>query len=346
MFAELITWWKEQMRDLVPASFRISSRTWRRALIVVADKSGDSMVDLFLLGRGGETALGRHPLTGPALRDTIQRMPATRRLAAVLRIAPDLFLERDTVVPMVAERELNRVIGYEMDRLTPFQADEVFWTCLITKRDTERNRLHVRVTIVPKMRVRSILDALQRAGIVPAKLESDGTAERSYTIPLIEHRATQGWLGPRTNSYALGTCGVLAATAVALPFILQSITSARLDARIDAMKPQVAQAETLRKKLANSVTMSEATAAARGQVGAPLQYIAILTDVLPDDTYLSTISLRQRKLAISGRSAAAARLIGAMAANPVFRNPAFAAPVIRDETNGGEMFSIRADLGS
>jgi hypothetical protein len=34
-----------------------------------------------------------------------------------------------------------------------------------------------------------------------------------------------------------------------------------------------------------------------------------------------------------------------MAANPAVHNPAFTAPVIRDETNGGEMFSIRAEIG-
>jgi general secretion pathway protein L len=346
MFTTLITWWKEQMRDLVPASFRVSSQTWRRALIVVADKSDNATADLFLLGRGGETALGRHDLTGTALRETIQRLPATSRLAAVLRIAPDLFLERDAVVPMAAERELKRVIGYEMDRLTPFQAGEVFWTCRITKRDTERSRLHVRVTIVPKIRIQPIWDALQQVGIVATRIEADGATERLHTIPLIEDRATRGWLGPRTDTYALAGCGVLTVVAVALPFVLQSVAGSALDARIDAVKPQVALAEGLRKKIANAATTTAATASARGQVGAPLRYIASLTDVLPDDTYLTAINLRQRKLTISGRSAAAARLIGAMAAHPLIHDPTFAASVIRDENNAGETFSIRAELGS
>ena len=346
MFNALIVWWKEQMRDMVPPSLRISSQTWRRTLIVAADKSDSSMADLFLLGRRGETALGRHGLAGAALTETLQRLPTKRRIAVVLRVAHDLFLKRDTIVPMVAERELKRVVGYEMDRLTPFQADEVFWTCLITKRDPAHNRLHVQVTIVPRGRVQPILNALQRVGIIPTRIEADDRAHLLDTIPLIEARARPGWLGARANTFALASCGVLAATAVALPFILQSVTGARLDGKIEAMKPRVVQAETLRKQVANSVTMSQALAAIRFQVGAPLQYIALLTDVLPDDTFLTGISLRQRKLSISGRSAAAARLIGAMAANPLIHNAVFAAPVIRDETNGGEAFSIRAELGS
>jgi general secretion pathway protein L len=346
MFASLITWWKEQMQDLVPASLRFSIQTWRRALIVVADKFDDSAAELFLLGRGGEIALGRYGLMDAALRDALQRLPAKGRLATVLRIAPGLFLERDAVVPVAAERELKRVIGYEMDRLTPFQAEEVFWTCLITKRDAEHKRLHVRVTLVPRIRLQPILDALQRAGVIPSRIEADGKTERLPAIPMVEARTKLGWLGPRTDTYALTGCGILAIAAIALPFILQSVTSAGLEARIGTMKPVVAEAEGLRKKLASSATLTDAAAAARGQVGAPLQYIAVLTDVLPDDTFLTGLSLRQRKLTIGGRSAAAARLIGAMAANPLIRNPTFAAPVIRDETNSGEGFSIRADLGS
>ncbi len=346
MFTSLLTWWKQQMREVVPASLRFSSPTWRRALIVVANQSDTSTADLFLLGRGGEVALGRHSLTGTELRDTLQRLPAKSRLATVLRIAPELFLERDAVVPMAAERELKRVIGYDMDRLTPFQADEVLWTCMITKRDIERSRLHVRVTIVPKARIQPVWNALQRLGIVLTRIEADGATERLQAIPLIESGGKRGWLGPRTDTYALAGCGVLAIVAVALPFALQSAAWSALDARIDAVKPQVSLAEGLRKKIANSATMTAATGVARGQAGAPLRYLALLTDVLPDDTFLTSINLRQRKITISGKSAAAARLIGAMAANSLIHDPAFAASVTRDETSGGEAFSIRAELGS
>jgi len=101
----------------------------------------------------------------------------------------------------------------------------------------------------------------------------------------------------------------------------------------------------LRKQIAGGAATADVVVAARKQVGTPLQAIALLTELLPDDTYVTTLGLRQRKLTVSGRSASAARLIGAMAANPMVHGPAFVAPVIRDETNGEQMFSIRADLG-
>jgi general secretion pathway protein L len=347
MLTDLFNWWQEQMRDLVPASLRPSSgKTWRRTLVIVPKTPDLSSVELFLQGRGGETSLGRHELDSAGLRGALGRLPRALRTSAVLRVSPDLLLEREITLPLAAEHDLKRVVSYEMDRLTPFRADEVFWSCLAGKRDPARNRLHVRVTVIPYLRVEALLTALLQAGLAPARIAAGDTAEPHRIIPLTEDRTAHRWMGPRVHAVALGGCGVMVAVAIALPFIQQSIASARLDTRIEAVKPQVMEAEKLRKKIANGATTADAIAAARNQLGTPLQSIALLTDLLPDDTYLTALNVRQRKLTISGRSAAAARLIGAMAANPLIHNPAFTAPVIRDETNGGEMFSIRAELGS
>jgi general secretion pathway protein L len=350
MLSDFFAWWKEQMRDLVPASLRPSSgRTWRRTLVIAPESPDLSAVELFMQGRSGETSLGRHELNSAGLRETLARLPRALRTTSVLRISHDLLLEREITLPLAAEHDLKRVVTYEMDRLTPFRADEVFWSCLVGKRDPARSRIHVRITVVPYLRVEAILTALLQAGLAPARLAAGGAAEPQRIIPLTEDRPAHRWLGangPRVHAYALGCCGVLAAVAIALPFVLQTVASARLDTRVEAIKPQVMEAEKLRKKIANGVTTADAIAAARNQLGTPLQSIALLTDLLPDDTYLTALSVRQRKLTISGRSAAAARLIGAMAAHPLIHNPAFTAPVIRDETNGGEMFTIRAELGS
>ena len=99
-----------------------------------------------------------------------------------------------------------------------------------------------------------------------------------------------------------------------LPFLLQDIASARIEARIDAGNPEI-------------------IAAAQSQVGTPLQAIAVLTDLLPDDTYLTLLGAPSQTCH-RGRSTTAMRLIGAMAAHRLIQNPAFVAPMIRDETTG------------
>ena len=109
----MITWWKEQMRDLVPASLRSSlGRSWRPELVAAAETADPSDITLFLRTRGGETALGRHELTGTGLRDAVARLPRAQRKAAVLRTPPDLLLEQQIVLPLTAEPDLKRVVAY------------------------------------------------------------------------------------------------------------------------------------------------------------------------------------------------------------------------------------------
>jgi general secretion pathway protein L len=75
-----------------------------------------------------------------------------------------------------------------------------------------------------------------------------------------------------------------------------------------------------------------------------LRVLAKTTEILPDDTHLTDLSLRQRKLSLSGQSAAAAKLIGAIAADPFFKDPAFSAAVTRVQGGKLDAFSINAEI--
>ena len=344
MLTELTTWWKEQMRDLIPASLRPVGRNWRKVLLVTAETTNSTEVELRLQGRSGHTSLGRHTL-GTNLNPAQARLPKALRHAAVLQLPPGLLLERQVILPLAAELDLSGVVAHEMDRLTPFRADEVLWDHAIERRDAKRGQIHVRVTIAPRLQVQPMLDALRQAGLVPARIQTAGAGQRP-AILVAKGNLKRAWPGPRALTWMQGGCGVLAAIAVTLPFILQSRAQDDITDRMVAMRPQVTEAEKLRKVIASGATTTDLIAGARSQAGNPLQSIALLTEMLPDDTYLTQLIIRQRKLSVSGRSAAAARLIGLLAANPLLQNPAFAAPVLRDETNGGETFSVRVEVGS
>lgn len=353
MLKAVLTWWTEQMRDLVPASLSPSARTRRRLVVSVTGDPACPIVELSLRGKGGHVPLGRYGLDDPALQRALDNVPEAQRRHPVLQVPSGMLLQRDTILPLAAASHLKRVLGFEMDRLTPFPADAVFWTCGITQRNAAQNRLHVRLIIVPRVQVQPVLAALQQAGLVPAWIEADdgvndrvsGEPGSGRVIPLGSGQPDSTWLGLRANAFALGGCGVLAVAAAVLPFVTQSIAWAAIEARIDAVKPQAMEADRLRGRIASSATTTDAIADARGEAGVPLEAIALLTDLLPDDTVLNLLNARQRKLTISGRSPAAARLISTMAAHPLIHNPAFTAPVIRDGISGNEMFSIRAEVG-
>jgi general secretion pathway protein L len=338
----LATWWADQMRELAPALFRMSGQPRRPVLVIEARDF--PLVRLSLRGKNGAAALGQYGANSAALGETLARLPKAQRDAAVLQLPPGLLLERTIILPLAAERDLLRVVGYEMDRLTPFRLDAVVWSCKTLDRNAARQQLQVQLRIVPRAPLQPMLDALGRAGVVPACLEAVDDANPGRAIPL-GGQPGRSRLQRRMDALALAGCGALAVVAAALPFVLQSFAWNAIEARIEAVKADVTEAELLRGRIARSATAAGAVAAERSQAGAPLHALALLTEALPDDTVLTQLSAQQRKLTISGRSAGAARLLGTLAAHPLLRDPAFTAPVIRDDASGAEMFSIRLELG-
>ena len=142
----------------------------------------------------------------------------------------------------------------------------------------------------------------------------------------------------------LAVCGVLLVALVAVPLIRQSLAMARVDTGIAALGPSVAEVARLRQGIEARSAGGSVLAEARAQVGDPLRAIAAVTDALPDGSWLTDFVLQQRRLRIDGQSRAAVQLIARLAANPATLNPAFAAPVTRDDSGRGDIFSISAEL--
>ena len=341
MLIEFLTWWRDRLLELLPASLSGA----RSAQVAVVATPVDGLTDRISLSlrRGREErALGLHMLRSGA------RLPAGR---LVLRLPPAMVLTRELTLPLAAERQLAQVVGYEIDRLTPFSTDELFWSCQIARRDREHGRLHVRLSLVPRAPLQPLLDAMEAGGLKPVSIEVPrDTARPGASGPadlLIDLRAA----GPEAGAWSVRTDSALAALAAVLvvavavtPFALQARDMARLGARIAALRPQVDAVEAARRRIAAASAGIDVIATERLRLGDTLAVLATLTDLLPDDTSLTDLSLHQGKLTLGGQSAAAARLIGALSSDPMVRNPDFAAPVTRLADGHADLFSIRAEV--
>lgn len=202
MLNGLTDWWKEPMRDLVPASLRPFGRAWRRVLVAVVEVADEPSAKLFLQGRNGEIALGQYGLNGTGLREALARLPKTQRKAAMLEFPADLLLERGIVLPQTAEQDLRRVVAYEMDRLTPFRADEVLWTCMVEAGSGPQpascpcdDCSHYSGVVFP--------GRLATGGARSGTDRSRGTMQPRRVIPLADGQAGRAWLGPRPTSTRL-----------------------------------------------------------------------------------------------------------------------------------------------
>jgi general secretion pathway protein L len=342
LLAEFFHWWGRQLLDLVPARLRQAALG---ADAIIADAATPGLLVLRRRRRGVEQPIGQMRLdepAPPAIRAALNGR--SHREQVLLRLPQTAALERSVVLPLAAERDPERVLGYEMERLTPFASQEVFWDFGIEERDRARSRLVLRLTVVPRAAVAGLIDFLAGLGGRPNLLEAS-TPGGVRTIKL-SHESLAGaqtLFSTRTASIAVA---VLALLVVVSPFLRQSLELADLQDRLQEMAPRIRQAEALRRQISGAGAGNEAVAAETRRLGDALEALAAITDILPDDSYLTEFTMRERKMTLSGLSASAPKLISDLSSDPRIRNPAFTAPVTRSETNHQDVFSIRAELAN
>ena len=339
-----LSWWGEQLRALLPASLAGATPLDHDAILVTLDgDAAPQQVHVALRRRGQSSGLGRFTLDGPGIRTLKQACALPGRPnAVILRLDPSFLLEKRLVLPLAAERELVRVLGFEMDRETPFAVDEVYWDAAVLERDRRQGRLVVRLSLVPRAPLADLVRDLAAADLAPTMLAPvlpDG-AVRPIALDHSGARS-RGWRGRAVPVLAAVTA-VLALLAIAVPFVRQALAFRTVDASIAALQPAVDEASRLRQQITGGG--GEAVAAERAKLPNPLKVLAAATQALPDDTHLTDLSLKNRRLSLIGQSAAAARLLGALAADPGFKDPAFAAPVTKLEANQQEIFSITTEV--
>jgi len=301
---------------------------------------GIEAVAIGLRRNGRETPLGRFGLGATDLAE----LPRKTGRTAVLHLSEQDVLGKTVTLPLAAERELEQVLGFEMDRETPFKAEEIYWNHQIDGVDRQNARLSVRLVLLPKANLAPLLTALGQFGIRPRRAEiADGPDAGAY-LPLEgdggrTHRASHRLIW----SVAV-CCAILGVAAVVTPFVRQGRALASLDQQIAVGRTAAAEADSLRQEIDRLTGSADFVESERDKAGRPLAVLAAATRVLPDDTYLTEMELQKRKVTLTGRSAAAARLIGPLAADGSFRNPGFAAPVTRVEALHTELFTINAEV--
>ena len=343
MFREFFDWWCAQLADLLPQELRRSALGTSDALVIAPIGPLGQRVEAVVVDQrynGKESTLGHFALGALGTAD----LPRMAGKTTVLRLGEADVLGKTVTLPLAAERELDQALAFEMDRETPFTAEELYWNHRVIEADRQNGRLSVRLWLVPKASLDPLLTDLASVGIQPRRVEIADGPDKGAFLPLNgdgsrKHHASHRLLWPAT-----ACCAALAIAAVVTPFARQELTLASLNAQVAVARDAAAEADRLRQdidRLSGSAGFIESE---RDKAGRPLVVLASTTRVLPDDTYLTEMELRQRKLTLSGRSAGAARLIGALAADPEFRNPGFSAPVTRLEALRAELFTINAEV--
>ena len=344
MISAFLAWWLDHLAQLLPRWLRRPEFGRVDAIVIRPTAPLDCIINLTIFSRHN----GKEALIGdfPARPDELKQVPPARGRPVILNVEHAELLEKTLVLPLAARSELDQVLSFEMDRETPFAADELYWNYSIENIDQSEGRVFIHLIMLPKDRLIPLLTILDQAGLHPNWVEvADVPSHRAF-LPLDDHHGPPQHRSRLTLVGAAICCITLALGAALIPFVRQQVELASLDGKIRVGQAIAAETDALRRKADQLLRSAAFVRSAKEKSARPLEVLAAVTQLLPEDTYLTDIELRQRKLTLSGRSGCAARLIGVFAADSRFRNPSFAAPVTHIEAFRADIFTIIEEIGS
>jgi general secretion pathway protein L len=341
--AAALRWWLRELASLVPRRFRQPGR--REGCGFVLTVGPEKSVSLG--STAGEHALGSVDINAPdhdrGLGDLLKQ--AKRRARPVtVRLSADLGLCKTLDLPLAAKDDLDQVLRFEMDRLTPFRADEVYFAHRVLGSDARNRRLSLELHLAPRRKVDRVLTALRSFGLVPARLELAGGSEGGDRLNLLPGEPSQRTREGRLNRAFALLAMMLAASIVAIPLQRQRATMAELDAEAAAARAKAEESLAMRDRLDQLTKSAQFLLAYKTRQPLVVQVLDELTRLVPDQAYLIQLELHEQTVELHGFAATASDLIGPLEESPLFTAPQFRSPVTRDPRGGTERFHISVEL--
>ncbi len=288
------------------------------------------------------------------VRETVEQVyvwPLVEPVAAtsanaqkILLLPSSLVLVQSLQLPVAAARNLSTVVGYELDRFTPFDAGQLYFVA----RQESRNVgfIQVRLVAVLRKRLDAILEECAALGLRPDTVDV-GTPDERLGVDLLPAplRPQQSHSGHRLQRWLLWICaGLLLGTMLLWLNDRQQLLE-EMQAEVKAQKAQVSEVQQLRQQLTN--TRGAANYLLRRKAAQPplSALLSELTACLPSDTWIDHLEISDSaEVAFAGQSAKASALIARVKDCRSLDNAQFQGVIQPDSKTGKDQYSLRAHL--
>ena len=273
---------------------------------------------------------------------------AGRSAALCVEIPPERLLSKVIDLPARAHAQLDRILSFEIARHFPFPAERVFYRYRVIGRSATAAAaaapcVSVEIVAVPRDVVASILGELAAAGVRVGAIALRAAPAAAPLFlgrdPLVPPQSTA-----RTRRLlAAGVAMMALIAAVSWP-LAQQVRLAAMEREVAALKPSAEAALRARTERQRASDQAAAIAQLLAERPPLIAVLDVLSRVVPDGSWLTSLSISGREVVLQGLSPSAAAIALALGRDPHFGSVVFRSPVARDTATGLEHFEFGATL--
>lgn len=308
-----------------------------RVLVVHAegDQAALELITGFEKERIGDIDI-LHSLSLPA---AITERSREQRHTTELRLPADAVLRRTVSFPAQVRTNLPQVVRYELDRLTPFQPEEVVFDFAPQTGPKNANRLNLDLAVCRRDLIETWVERMRSLDSPLDRVTWPGAWTGANLLPP-EHR-------PITHGVRFGLSTLLALVVVLLavavlitPLWQKQQVAKVLDTELTDARKQAIAVDELRQELERARQGSTLVLQKKLDQPPLLSLLQELTDRLPEDTWIQNMEVNGDQVDIRGESGQATALIAILEQAPGIDGVSFRSPVTQIARTGKERFNI------
>lgn len=345
-----LSWWFRELRDSIPGPVR--------NLMFSPDDDLEIQLDR---GEVGFNAIrsGTRTELGWVTYDDSEPGRAARKIrrfvrdagssfgSVILRLPSAKVLRPKVDLPIAAAHNLREALSFEMDRNTPFASDEVLFDFRVSGSDAEMERINVDLEVAQKSDVEEAVALLRQLGISPDRVAGpdDGSVVHAdmNLLPTSDRPRKSRFL-PRLTAATVVVTIILAGVAFGTWLDRRQRTLDRTEARLADLRVDAGTAARALETIDRLRTLLNAVADERRQRPLMIEILHEITVRVPDQHWLTKLTIRGQSLEISGYSGDPAEILRRLNESDMLSDVRFGSPVTRDSRLEMDRFTITAAL--
>ena len=345
---DLSAWWLSGLRDLAPVALIRRLHRERDRIIIHIDADTATVVHLDPKQADAEKTF-RFPWQDS--HDAEYQTTVTwLKSACGPRARPIAWLPDASIVskiislPAAAEENLYEVVGFEIDRQTPFKAENVYFDCAVVARDEVQQTLRVRLDIALREDVDRSLDPIKAWGIDPEEAIFGPHETPKAQIKLHSQSLRTARLTTAGNFVVAVVALLLLIAASTIPLYQAQKTLARLQEQIAQVRERATEVAQMRNELERADHGVGFLVKKRRQTPLAIESFDALSRLVPDDAWVNRLELSKGQITVQGEAKAATVMIEQLEASARFSEAKFTSSVRQNAQTAKEQFSLSATV--
>lgn len=349
-FKTFLRWWRRELSFLVPEKIKqlVSDR---QGFIIISPEGGQfTLTYLYKQHYEALATIERNEAGIAHFKSLLANDERLAKADVVLRLTNGHAIQKELALPAAAKENLVQVLAYELDRYTPFKADQVYFSVKPLEGVNEAGQIRVMLILTPRESLDGFYEDIKALGLSPLLADYQGLANDledgdDYYNLLPEKLRQKTANTPRLINLALITSVFLLLGAVlVMPLWFEYRTVNALEQKIGAIEKEAKKIKALQQEIDAEIDETRKLLDVKSSTPAVIVMLDKLSELIKDDTWLAYLQYSDGHLQLQGESPAASTLISVLEAADLFANARFVSPVTQDNVSKLERFQITVDV--